>query len=268
MVEFTNNPQKNFGAEFNGYKRAEADELIERFLKEQDDHKREVSDLMRKMEILADKIREYKLDEDVLKDSILVAKREANRITAETKEKIAEQQQAADEKTAKEIADAVEKRNGLIADGNEKVAAAVAEAADILEEAREQARKLNADVNAHILVQKEVLAQLQLETKEYTQRANEAYRSHIERQNAIPSLCESDFSQRVLHEYAKLKSNDDHNPTAFAVRLNEIEKGGVAASGLEEKAERLVKQSKGDDVFKKPVTTAAATPGKKITEEN
>ena len=93
-----------------GYKQEEIDEFLSQLEAELDEMERERAEANNKIQILADKVREYMKDEDALKDALLGAQKQghqvlndanekAEQIIAEAKEKealIEAQQQVAD----------------------------------------------------------------------------------------------------------------------------------------------------------------------------
>ena len=72
-------------ATFNGYKTDDVDEFLREISNEYAQLQKEKSELERKLEVLADKIREYRDDEDALKDALLLAENQGNAIVAESK---------------------------------------------------------------------------------------------------------------------------------------------------------------------------------------
>lgn len=58
-------------ATFNGYKTDDVDEFLREISSEYSQLQKDKNELERKLEVLADKIREYRDDEDALKDALL-----------------------------------------------------------------------------------------------------------------------------------------------------------------------------------------------------
>lgn len=85
-----------------GYKQEDIDEFLNQLEEEVEIAQRELEDSNNKIQVLADKVREYMRDEDALKDALLGAQKEGHRIIAEANAK-------ADEiiANAKEKADAM-----------------------------------------------------------------------------------------------------------------------------------------------------------------
>ena len=70
-----------------GYKQEDIDEFLNRLEEEVDAAQRELEDSNNKIQVLADKVREYMRDEDALKDALLGAQKEGHRIIAEANAK-------------------------------------------------------------------------------------------------------------------------------------------------------------------------------------
>lgn len=79
----------------------EVDDFLKEVAAEFAELQKNNSELERKLEVLADKIREYREDEDALRDALLIAQKQGNAIVAESK--------AAAEKLTKETKEKVDK---------------------------------------------------------------------------------------------------------------------------------------------------------------
>ena len=88
-------------AKIGGYRMDEVDDFLKEVSAEFAELQKSNSELERKLEVLADKIREYREDEDALKDALLIAQKQGNAIVAESK--------AAAEKITKETKEKVDK---------------------------------------------------------------------------------------------------------------------------------------------------------------
>ena len=71
-------------ATFNGYKTDDVDDFLREVSNEYAQLQKDKSELERKLEVLADKIREYRDDEDALKDALLLAQKQGNAIVSES----------------------------------------------------------------------------------------------------------------------------------------------------------------------------------------
>ncbi|MBO4877346.1 MAG: DivIVA domain-containing protein [Ruminococcus sp.] len=70
-----------------GYKQEEIDEFFSQLEAELDEMERERAEANNKIQILADKVREYMRDEDALKDALLMAQKQGHQVLDEAKEK-------------------------------------------------------------------------------------------------------------------------------------------------------------------------------------
>ena len=120
-----------------GYKQEDIDEFLNRLEQEVAAAQQELDDSHNKIQVLADKVREYMRDEDALKDALLGAQKEGHRIVAEANaradEIIAQAQQKADammdEVTVQHDA-LIEKNEAEIEEEHKKLAAARKQVAD------------------------------------------------------------------------------------------------------------------------------------------
>ena len=70
-----------------GYKQEEIDEFLAQLEGELNEMEEERTDVNNKIQILADKVREYMKDEEALKDALLGAQKQGHRVIAEANEK-------------------------------------------------------------------------------------------------------------------------------------------------------------------------------------
>ena len=97
---------KKFTEAIRGYKKEEVDEFLSDVSRELSQCKREIASNDKKLQVLADKIREYQEDEDALKDALLGAQKQGNAIIADAKERAAAIIKEAEEKSAAMIKEA------------------------------------------------------------------------------------------------------------------------------------------------------------------
>ena len=67
--------------------REEIDDFLAELISEFEELDAEREDLHSKIQILADKVREYRQDEDALKDALLGAQKQGHKVVAEAQEK-------------------------------------------------------------------------------------------------------------------------------------------------------------------------------------
>ncbi len=117
-----------------GYKQEDIDEFLNKLEEEIEIANRELEDSNNKIQVLADKVREYMRDEDALKDALLGAQKEGHRIIAEANAKAEEIIAEAKEKADAMMDEVTVQHDALI----EKNEAEIAAERKKLKEARKQ----------------------------------------------------------------------------------------------------------------------------------
>ena len=178
MISASDIRDKRFEKAAFGYKQEEIDDFLAMLIEEFDEIDAEREDLHSKIQILADKVREYRQDEDALKDALLGAQKQGHKVVAEAQEK-------ADEI----IAQAESKANELIEE-----ATVAHEAA--MEKNRQEIEK-----------EKQNLYEAQRQVTEFKKTLFDMYKSHLEMtvsythlQSPIP-LQRQAFQQETLKGY-------------------------------------------------------------------
>ena len=106
-----------------GYKQEDIDEFLNKLEEEVAIAQRELDDSNNKIQVLADKVREYMRDEDALKDALLGAQKEGHRIIAEANTKAEEIIAQAKEKADAMMDEAeIEEEHKKLADAKKQVA--------------------------------------------------------------------------------------------------------------------------------------------------
>lgn len=159
MIGASDIRDKRFEKAAFGYKQEEIDDFLAMLIEEFDEIDAEREDLHSKIQILADKVREYRQDEDALKDALLGAQKQGHKVVAEAQEK-------ADEI----IAQAESKANELIEE-----ATVAHEAA--MEKNRQEIEK-----------EKQSLYEAQKQVTEFKKTLFDMYKSHLEMISAMPEI--------------------------------------------------------------------------------
>ncbi len=148
-----------------GYKQEDIDEFLTQLEQELEINQQEFEDSNNKIQVLADKVREYMRDEDALKDALLGAQRQGHQIIAEANERadeiIAEAKRKADEM----MDEVTVQHDALLKRNQEEVAAAHEQLAD--------ARKKVADFKKALF---------------------DMYKEHLEVLSAMPEEDDMDFA--------------------------------------------------------------------------
>ena len=144
-----------------GYKQEEIDEFLNQLEAELDEMERERAETNNKIQILADKVREYMKDEEALKDALLGAQKQGHQVIAEANEK-AEQ---------------------IIAEAQEKAASLEDEAVRQHAEAMENNR-------IEIAKEKEALIVAQQQVADFKKSLFDMYKTHLELISSMPETVE------------------------------------------------------------------------------
>ena len=144
-----------------GYKQEEIDEFFAELEAELDDMERERNEANGKIQVLADRVREYMRDEDALKDALLGAQKQGHQVINEAKDK-------------------AEK---IIAEAKAKAAAledeAVRQHAIAMEKNREEIAK-----------EKEALIEAQQQVADFKKSLFDIYKEHLDLISTVPETYE------------------------------------------------------------------------------
>ncbi|MDE5764078.1 MAG: DivIVA domain-containing protein [Ruminococcus sp.] len=140
-----------------GYKQEEMDEFLSQLEAELDEMERDRNEANNKIQILADKVREYMKDEDALKDALLGAQRQGHQVINEANQK------------AEEI-----------------IAAAQAKAAELEDEAVRQHAEAMERNRLEIAKEKDALTDARRQVAEFKKSLFDMYKSHLELISSMP----------------------------------------------------------------------------------
>ena len=146
-----------------GYKQEEIDEFFAQLEAELDEMERERAEANNKIQVLADKVREYMRDEDALKDALLGAQKQGHLV----------------------IADAQEKADQIMAEAQAKAAALEDEAV------RQHAIKMEQN-RAEIAREKEALIEAQRQVADFKKSLFDMYKSHLELISSMPETVDEE----------------------------------------------------------------------------
>ncbi len=148
-----------------GYKQEEVDEFLSEISSDYEKLVRENEEINRKLQTLADKVREYREDEEAVKDALLLAQKEGRRI----------------------VKDAKQKAETLISEAELK-------SKNIIETAAEDAKIQIAELKAQVDAEKEVLAYTQKEVSDFKESLFDIYKLHLEMISEMPDFNDEDES--------------------------------------------------------------------------
>lgn len=177
-----------------GYKQEEIDEFFAQLEAELDEMERERAESNNKIQILADKVREYMKDEDALKDALLGAQKQGHQVIAEAREK-------ADE---------------ILAD-------AQAKADELIDEATRQHAEAMEKNRAEIAKEQEALIVAQQQVADFKKSLFDMYKSHLELISSMPETFDEAVEQEpeTAEEIAAAvaaEENSDSSNTARAIK--------------------------------------------------
>jgi DivIVA domain-containing protein len=202
---------RKFEMVLRGYKTEEVEEFLREVSLGFSRLQKENEDLEKKLEVLADKIREYREDEDTLKDALLGAQRQGNALIADSKRKAAEVAEEAQSNAEAIAKRAEEDRLKKKMQGEEEIAAAQKEASDIIAAANRKAAEIEREMNLRTDVQKEILHRTAEEVSAFKAKIVEHYKKQMETIKRhyneeleiiekISSECENEFIRGTLKE--------------------------------------------------------------------
>lgn len=219
--------EKRFTEAMRGYKKEEVDDYLNDLSMEVSQLNKEKDELEKKLVVLADKIREYREDEDALKEALLGAQKQGNAVIASAKEKSAEMIQEAQNKCDGMIADADALVAEKHAEAEKIIADALAEKKRIEDEATKKANDIHTEMEIQTEIDKEVLARTKREAEDFRTRLIVEYTNHMEFIKKIPEQCENEFIK---------ETTADHN-TEKLRELLEQQKASAAAESVPTKEE-------------------------------
>lgn len=159
MISASDIRDKRFEKAAFGYKQEEIDDFLAIVTEEFDAIDAERDDLHSKIQILADKVREYRQDEDALKDALLGAQKQGHHVIAEANEK----------------ADAI-------------IEQAEAKAKELIDEATVQHENAMEKNRIEIEKEKQNLYEAQKQVTEFKKTLFDMYKSHLEMISAMPEI--------------------------------------------------------------------------------
>jgi len=194
-------------ATFNGYKTDDVDEFLREISGEFSQLQKDKNELERKLEVLADKIREYRDDEDALKDALLMAQKQGNQIVNDSKAAAEKLRQETQEATDKQLKEAQEKADSLVADADEyqkRMIRETNERADkMIKDARSKANEIDQMMKRQTEIQQNTLQKTRKEADEYRKRLLTAYKSHMDLIAKLPEMCENEYVRTTAAEVEK-----------------------------------------------------------------
>ena len=236
---------KKFDKGFNGYKMEEVDEFLQEVSSAFLELKKQNEEMEKKMEVLADKIREYRNDEEAIKEALLGAQKQSSAVLTSTKEKSDQMISEAKEKSETMIKEAEERVKEKDEYAKKLVEDANAEKTRVIAECERRSAEIKAKMEAEIKKQESILAKTRDESNSYREKLLALYNEHIALINSIPEKCENAFVR-------KAKDTLDITEEEQPVEAKSEEKFEVADPDEEVKKNEEVTLEKTNEIALKP----------------
>ncbi|MCL1823311.1 MAG: DivIVA domain-containing protein [Oscillospiraceae bacterium] len=194
---------RKFDRGFNGYKLDDVDSFLSDVASEFAKIQKENRDLEKKLEVLADKVREYRDDEEALKEAMLSAQKTGQAAIAEAKEKARQIVEEAQNKSDSMDAAAKENSEKMSKEADENLKKANDEAKRIFDEATLKNEKMEDEYKNRLDVNKEILYKTKNEVTRFRQKLMEDFQRATAIIEALPEVCENEFISKTLSDYQK-----------------------------------------------------------------
>ncbi len=187
----------------NSYKAEDVNAFLETVFDSYSQLYRENSELIAKLQLLAEKIEAYRREEESIGSALVAAQKTAERIVLDTREGIKSERQEAKQKAVKMLADAELKSNMIINSSNEKAAeiltrakeeadntikVSVEESEKMIREAIAQAEHITSAAKLEFLREKDHLANMQKEVLEFKTKLMSVYKAHVSLINELSTV--------------------------------------------------------------------------------
>ena len=186
----------------NAYRAHSVDEFFDIVAENYEQMFKENGDLVKKISILAERLDEYKNDEDNIRNALLTAQRTADRIVKETEQQAAATKAEADEYAKNQETTSNEKAQKLLDDAraraSEIIDKANRHAADIIRNATAEAKEQEVVARDHMIKAQAGLDLIEKEADKFKRELLTLYSEHIEIINKIPEVEGSDEAVAVV----------------------------------------------------------------------
>ena len=178
------------------YKAQEVDEFLNEVSAAYDQTFRQNGELIKKLEILADKVEEYRNDEDNIRIALLAAQRAADQLTKEAKASAEKTISEADESAAAVKAEAKYEAEKALAEAKAEaeriLSDAKAEAEKLLDSAKVESERAVADYQRNKKIEEVALEAIKAENARFKAELLEMYNAHISLINELPGIVNYD----------------------------------------------------------------------------
>lgn len=199
----------------NAYKAADVDEFLDEVTESYEQMFRENGELVKKLNLVADKLQQYKADEDNIRNALLTAERMKESIVQEAEESVKSKVAEGDEKAAEIIAEANEKAEEILKLAQANATKLLAKAQELYDDQVSSIKDEAEKEEAHLLKIKEESAkvradlidsyQKQISILEFTPDFSEEVR--LARQKKIDEIEEKveEITEEVVEEAEEIE---------------------------------------------------------------
>lgn len=279
--------------ESGGYDRDEVNNLLLEIIDSYEAVFKENKELYRKMEVLANRIEEYRADEDSIKSALITAEKMATKLTSDAKQKAEETLSDSAKSAQQTVVDAKAKADKIIGEAREYVAGLTKEKAaaadEIINEAREKANAAidsanvvanNALVNAKKLAT-EIVEKAKAEKDYHSELVTKLKDESKDFRNTLVSLYETQLDK--IKDLAKIGEDfttDSSDIDALEKELNQLldgiddgadevnEQTDETENTAEETAEKTVEDKAEETAQEEPQETAEEETAEEETQES
>lgn len=188
------------------YRASEVDDFFASVCESYEQMFRENGELLKKIGLLADKVEEYKSDEDNIREALLTAQRMANKIISDAKADAEKRLTDASQKAEQITTEAQQKADDTITSAQSTSELLLSEskknAQAIIDEAQRKADERINEVKRSVTHETLVLEMTKREVSEFRASLVAMYKNHIELINKIPFIVESESEPENKEESA------------------------------------------------------------------
>lgn len=196
---------------------------------------KENGELIKKISILANKIEEYRQDEESLKEAILSAQKFADQIVRDAKDSVRGTVEAAEEKAKAITAQAQAQADAVMADAKSQAEATILNA-------KKEAEEILGTVNRKVTQESLAFDMLQKEASDFRAKLISMYKEHLSLVNELPALAEEQIlkAEAAQQECAPVVAEEPKKTEAIT---EETQAGEEAETLSFEEAEENTEQS-------------------------
>ena len=186
-----------FSRSARGYKAFEVDELLEEAANTIDRYQKENEELTRKLAVLAEKIKEYRQDEESIKQALVTAQRTADSIIKDAQTEADKTTSELNGKTNEAIAVAKKRAEAILRDAEEKSKAMLSQAKErslaAIAQARDKTGKMILEVSDARRREMKVCEEMKKKAADFRIELLNMYKAQVEVINKLPDAVNEEF---------------------------------------------------------------------------